>query len=99
MALRTSVDFLLGHKANLHTWQAANRRTSDAEALEMREHWRAASAWTYTKFLLGKKHWVIPSRPLQYHCGMIRDFLRPFIHKTLDRLDEKTDGNMKNQGH
>ena len=98
MTLGTTVDFLLGHNINVHTAQIANRRDSDTKALVMSQHYKAASVWTYIKFLFGTKHWLVPSWFLQYHSGKIRDFLRPFIRDALDRLDDKGEMSTKNEG-
>ena len=61
LTLRTSIDFLIGHKTNVHNGQVANRGGSDTEALSMKEDYETASVWTYIKFLFGKEHWIIPS--------------------------------------
>ena len=98
LTLRTSIDFLIGHKTNVQNGQAANRKGSSTKALSMREDYKTAAIWTYIKFLFGKKHWIIPSWSLQYRSERIRGFLRPFIRAALDRLDGKEDVNMTNEG-
>lgn len=91
LTLGTSVDFLLGHKVNLQFWQV------DDKAHELREKYRLAAVWTYFKFLLGRKHWMVPSWQLRHHSEKIRDFFRPLVRETLERLDKKGDGDMKGQ--
>ena len=56
LTLGTSIDFLIGHKTNVHNRQVANCGGSDTEALSMKEDYETASVWTYIKFLFGKKH-------------------------------------------
>lgn len=91
LTLGTSVDFLLGHKVNLQSWQV------DEKAHELREKYRLAAVWAYFKFLVGRKHWMVPSWQLRHHSEKSRDFFRPFVRETLERLDNKGDGDMKGQ--
>lgn len=98
MTMGISIDFLLGHKTNVHPGQVANRKGSDTKALLMREHYAAASVWTYIKFLFGKTHWMVPSWSLRYRSGKIREFFRPFIRAALDRLDEEVDASLTSDG-
>ena len=61
------------------------------DALEMREHYIAACAWTCFKSLLGEEHyWISPNWSLHYDRGKIRDFLRLRIRDKLSRLDIKS---------
>ena len=59
MTLGTSIDFLLGHKINLHAAHLAKSKKSDIEAAKMREHYRAGAAWSYIKFSFGRKYWYV----------------------------------------
>ena len=97
MTLGTTIDFLLGHKTNVHNGQVANRKGSDTKALYMKEDYETGSAWTYIKFLFGKRHWIVPSWSLQYRSERIRGFVRPFIHAALDRPVEKDEVNLTSE--
>ena len=98
LTIGTSIDFLIGHKTNVHDGQVGNRKGSDIEALPMKEDFVIASVWTYIKLLFGKNHWIIPSWSLRYRSEKIRGFLRPFIRAALDRLDDKGKVNLTSEG-
>lgn len=86
----TSIEMLLGHKVNLQNPQDPQHQDTNDLSLEVQSHYRILSVLVYFKLLLGKKYWIVPDRSVSsHHSKAIREYLRSFITKSLEKPDTR----------